>query len=260
MSFFSFLRSRVFFRHTMIAVVVTIVIIWLILRMLNIYTRHGQAIVVPSFMGLTFDKIEDFASDNDLEAAIVDSVYELSLPKGTVAMQDPLPGTKVKTNRKIYLTVVALKPEQVAMPNLVDLTLRQATSMMETYGLKIGSLTYVPDIANNAVLKQKYKGIDIKEGFLIEKGTKIDLVLGKGNDKENSKVPDLIGKKQLQVMDLLNEASLNIGNEIFLDGNDTTTSRVFKQKPDANSSVQYGGTVDVWYRSERKYDFKKNKK
>ncbi len=61
-------------------------------------------------------------------------------------------------------------------------------------------------------------------------------------------------------MDLLNEASLNIGNEIFLDGNDTTTSRVFKQKPEPNSSVQFGGTVDVWYRSERKYDFKKNKK
>ncbi len=156
MSFFSFLRSKVFFRHTMIAVVVTIVIIWLILRMLNIYTRHGQAIAVPNFIGLSLDKIEDFASDNDLEAAIVDSVYEMSLPKGTVAMQDPLPGTKVKKNRKIYLTVVALKPEQVAMPNLVDLTLRQATSMMETYGLKIGSLTYVPDIANNAVLKQKY--------------------------------------------------------------------------------------------------------
>ena len=260
MSFFSFLRSKVFFRHTMIAVVVTIVIIWLILRLLNIYTRHGQAIAVPNFIGLPLDKIEDFASDNDLEAAIVDSVYELSLPKGTVAMQDPLPGTKVKKNRKIYLTVVALKPEQVAMPNLVDLTLRQATSMMETYGLKIGSLTYVPDIANNAVLKQKYKGIDIKEGFLVEKGTKIDLVLGKGDEKENSKVPDLIGKKQMQVMDLLNEASLNIGNEIFLDGNDTTTSRVFKQKPEPNSSVQFGGTVDVWYRSERKYDFKKNKK
>ena len=260
MSFFSFLRSRVFFRHTMIAVVVTIVIIWLILRMLNIYTRHGQAIAVPNFIGLSLDKIEDFASDNDLEAAIVDSVYDISLVKGTVAMQDPLPGTKVKKNRKIYLTVVALKPEQVAMPNLVDLTLRQATSMMETYGLKIGSLTYVPDIANNAVLKQKYKGIDRKEGFLVEKGTKIDLVLGKGDEKENSKVPDLIGKKQMQVMDLLNEASLNIGNEIFLDGNDTTTSRVFKQKPEPNSSVQFGGTVDVWYRSERKYDFKKNKK
>ncbi len=260
MSFFSFLRSKVFFRHTMIAVVVTIVIMWLILRMLNIYTRHGQAIVVPNFIGVSLAKIDDFASDNDLEAAIVDSVYEMSLPKGTVAMQDPLPGTKVKKNRKIYLTVVALKPEQVAMPNLVDLTLRQATSMLETYGLKIGNLTYVPDIANNAVLKQKYKGIDIKEGFLIEKGTKIDLVLGKGNDKENSKVPDLIGKKQLQVMDMLNDASLNIGNEIFLDGNDTTRARVFKQKPDANSSIQFGGTVDVWYRSDRKNDSKKNKK
>lgn len=260
MSFFSFIKSRFFWRHTLIAVVLTIVLIWVSLRLLNIYTRHGSYITVPNLKGLSIASLDDFASENDIEYIINDSLYDYSLTKGTVAMQDPLPGTKVKKDRKVYLTVVALKPEQVNMPNLVDLTMRQAAAMLETYGLKIGSLTYVPDIAHNAVLRQKYKGADIKEGTLVEKGSRIDLVLGKGEDTESTGVPDLFGKKQSQASELLQKASLNIGNEIFLDGNDTTTARVFKQKPGPNSSIQYGGTVDLWYRSDKKFDFniKKN--
>ncbi|MEI6123261.1 MAG: PASTA domain-containing protein [Bacteroidota bacterium] len=228
--------------------------------MLNVYTRHNTSIVVPDFKGISLDKIEDFASDNGLDYMIIDSIYDYSLAKGTVALQDPLPGTKVKKNRKIYLTVVALNPEQVSMPNLNDLTLRQASAMLETYGLKIGNLTYIPDIAHNAVLHQKYKGAEIKEGVLIEKGSEIDLVLGKGEENETSHVPDLIGKKQGQALELLQEASLNMGNEIFLDGNDTTSSKIYKQNPSPNSTIQFGGVVDVWYRSAKKFDFSKIKK
>jgi eukaryotic-like serine/threonine-protein kinase len=244
----------------MIAVLVTIVLIWVILRLLNFYTRHDSYITVADFKGVTTERLDEFASDNDLEYIINDSLYDNSLQKGTVAMQDPAPGTKVKKNRKVYLTVVSIKPEQVSMPNLVDLTLRQATAMLETYGLKPGVMMYVPDIAHNAILKQKYKGQEIETGTLIEKGSKIDLVIGKGEGEGSSstKVPDLFGKKQSQAIELLRAASLNVGNEIFLDGNDTVHARVYKQKPDGLNSVQYGGTVDLWYRSDKKFDFKNN--
>jgi eukaryotic-like serine/threonine-protein kinase len=261
MGFLGFLKSRLFFKNTLIAIFVTIVLIWIILRLLNMYTRHGSYIVVADFKGVTMEQLDEFASDNDLDYIINDSLYDNSLPKGTVAMQDPEPGTKVKKNRKVYLTVVAIKPEQVSMPNLVDLTLRQATAMLETYGLKSGALTYVPDIAHNAILHQKFKGKEIITGTLIEKGSKIDLVIGKGEGEDGSSstiVPDLYGKKQSQVFELLQEASLNVGNEIFLDGNDTVHAHVFKQKPEARSSVQFGGTIDLWYRSDKKFDFKNN--
>jgi beta-lactam-binding protein with PASTA domain len=258
MSFLGFFKSRIFFKNTLIAILITIVIIWVILRLLNLYTRHGSYITVADFKGVTIEQLDEFASDNNLEYIINDSLYDYSLQKGTVAMQDPAPGTKVKKNRKVYLTVVAIKPEQVSMPNLVDLTLRQAIAMLETYGLKFGALTYVPDIAHNAILRQKFKGKEISAGTLIEKGYKIDLVVGKGEGEDNSSttVPDLYGKKQSQAIELLQAASLNIGNEIFIDGNDTVHAHVYKQKPDAHSLVQFGGTIDLWYRSDKKFDFK----
>ncbi len=257
MGFVSFIKSRVFWKQTLLAVLLTIVLLWFSLQLLKAYTRHGSYITVPDFKGVGLNELEDFASDNDVEYIINDSLYDYSLTKGTVAMQDPMPGTKVKKNRKIYLTVVALKPEQVSMPNLVDLTLRQATSMLETFGLKTGSLTYIPDIAHNAVLRQKHKGLDIKAGVMIEKGSRIDLVLGKGEENNSTGVPELYGKTQGEAYELLQEASLNIGNEVFLDGNDEN-ARVYKQQPGRNASIKYGGAVDLWYRSDKKFDFNKN--
>jgi beta-lactam-binding protein with PASTA domain len=255
MSFFQFIKSRNFLKHTLIAVILTILLMWGTMKLLGVYTRHGSSIDVPDFKGVPVSELDDFASDHNLEYVIIDSLYDYTMPKATVCLQDPAPGSLVKKKRKIYLTVVACKPEHVEMPNLIDLTLRQAASMLETYGLKAGSLTYVPDIAHNAVLKQKYKGMVIKEGTILEKGSSIDLVLGKGEDNENTSVPDLFGKKQSEVLKLLQEASLNIGNEVFHDGNDTTSVRVYKQRPEPGNNAALGSTIDVWYRSEKKIDF-----
>lgn len=222
------------------------------------YTQHNSYTTVADFTGIPLSQLDEFASDNDLEYLIIDSVFDNSLQKGTVAMQDPEPGTKVKSGRKIYLTTVALFPEQIGMPNLVDLTLRQATAMLESYGLIPGKLTYVPDIAHNAVLQQKINNREISPGTMIDKGSKIDLIVGKGQEISNTIIPDLFGQKQSDAKDLLQSASLNVGSEIFMDGNDDVHARVYKQMPEANTSVQIGVTVDLWYRSDKKFDFKNN--
>lgn len=257
MGFIKFVRSRYFWIHTGLAFVLSIFLIWFSLKMLDVYSLHGQSIEVPDFAGMQIAELEDYADDHNVRCEIVDSIYDFSLEKGSVVMQDPSAGTKVKDNRKIYLTVVAQKPEQTQMPDLLDLTLRQATAMLETYGLRIGKLQYVPDIAQNAVLKQRYKGNAIEEGTMIEKGSKIDLVLGQGTENEKVEVPEIYGMKQSEAIKTLKANSLNIGNEIFEDGEDTTVSRVYKVKPGERNIVNMGSSIDIWYRSENKHDFKK---
>jgi beta-lactam-binding protein with PASTA domain len=206
-------------------------------------------------MGKQIGELPEYADDYDVTYEIIDSVYDNNLPKGSVVLQDPAAGSKVKDGRKIYLTVVALKQEMVEMPDLLDLTLRQATAMLETYGLIVGKLKYVPDIALNAVLQQKFKGNKIEEGALIEKGSKIDLVLGQGEDNEKVEIPDVYGMKQGEAIRALKANSLNVGNEIFEDGPDTTVSRAYKLKPGIRNVVTMGTSVDIYYKSEKKHDF-----
>lgn len=257
MGFLRFIKSKYFWIHTGLAIVLSISLLWFILKVINVYTLHGQSIEVPDFSGKHVEELEDYADDYDVTYEVIDSVYDLSLEKGTVIMQDPARGTKVKDDRKIYLTVVAMKAEQVEMPDLKDLTLRQATAMLETYGLRVGKLKYVPDIARNAVLQQKYDGKTIEEGALIEKGSKIDLILGQGEDNEKVEIPEVYGMKQGEAIRTLKANSLNVGKEIFEDGPDTTVSRVYKVKPGERSIVTMGTTVDIYYKSEKKHNFNK---
>jgi len=218
---------------------------------------HGKSITVPDFTGLYMDELKSYSLEREFRFLIIDSVYDDTHEKGTIIAQDPLPNSKVKPNRKIYLTLVATQPERISMPDLVDLTLRQATAVLETYGLEIDSLTYVPDIAQNAVLEQKYKGEDISTGTLLKKGSKINLVLGQGLGYEKIPVPFLLGKRQSEAIRALHEVSLNVGVEIFEDGDDTAHARVYRQKPifTKNTFLNLGQSVDLWYRSDLKFNF-----
>jgi eukaryotic-like serine/threonine-protein kinase len=258
MSLANFLKSKTFLKHLGLSVLAIIVIAWIASMLLGFLTNHGEEIAVPDFTGIPIEKLDDYVSDYNLEYLITDSVYDVDAKKGTVISQDPYANAKVKSGRTIYLTVVARTPEQVTMPDLKDLTLRQAISMLETYGLKTGKLEYVADIARNAVLRQKYKGSTIESGKMIEKGSTIDLVLGKGAKNENASIPFLLGKNRKEALKLIKEYSLNVGDENFEGGSDTTNARVYRQNPkySKKGTVPLGTSVDVWYKNEKKFDFK----
>jgi beta-lactam-binding protein with PASTA domain len=258
MSLLDFLRSRTFFKHLLLAFGLVLATIFLIILSLKYYTHHGQAFTVPDFTGMQPDELGEYAKDNGFEFEVVDSVYDAKRPKGSIISQDPYPNAKVKHSRTIYLTVVSAEAEKVSMPNLIDLSLRQTTSLLETYGLQVGTLEYKPDIAKNAVLEQKYRGNQIGVGEFVKKGSRIDLVLGKGTGGDLMMMPFLLGKKQNEVMKILRESSLNIGSEIFEDGKDTVHSRVYRQTPAyfPGKTVNMGQTIDIWYRSDKKVNFK----
>lgn len=254
MSLTKFFRSRYFLLHIGLTIIFFFIIIWLSLKFLEVFTSHGQSIIVTDFQGKHISELDDLADENDLNYEIIDSIYDFSIKKGTVVLQDPAAGTRVKSGRKVYLTVVAQKPEQVPMPDLVDLTLRQASAMLETFGLRVGKLQYVPDIANNAVLKQKFNGKTIEEGTLIEKGSVIDLVLGQGTENEKTEIPDIIGMKQENALKLLQQFSLNVGEQNFDSGTDSSNARVYKTKPLPRTIVNMGMAVEIWYKHEKKMD------
>lgn len=256
MSILHLLANKKVLKNIIYAVVLTAVIIILVFQFLKIFTRHGEYIVVEDYSGMAMEQLEDNDTINGLVFIVIDSVYDASKEKGTVILQDPLPGSKVKENRKVYLTLIAKLPEQVSMPDLKDLTLRQAIAMLETYNLAVDSLEYVPDIAQNAVLQQKYNGEIIEPGTMVEKGSAIILVLGDGLSYKKIPVPMLLGKKQAEVYSMITKASLNVGIEIFEDDVDTSHAVVYMQKPafTASAHLNLGESIDLWYKSDEDFD------
>lgn len=247
--FLRFLFSKASLRHLGIAAVIVMVLVGGMTFYLDAYTDHGESVLVPELKGLTAAQILAVADTVDLELIVIDSVYSSDVPKGTVADQDPSAGASVKSGRKVYITMNAMLPQQVKMPNLVDLTFRQAKARIESYGLKLGNLEYVPDLAENAVLGQKVNGRNVKAGAYVSKGARIDLVLGNGLSNAKVLVPYVINMTLDSARMVLLEAYFNIG-AIMIDTPfaDTAAVRVYRQSPGfmVDRPIPMGSTVDLF--------------
>lgn len=252
-----FLISKTFFKHLGIAIVAGFLLLLLTMQILKVYTLHGEEYSLPNYTDLTMDELDEYKLGSELEFVIDDSVYNETKEPGTILEQNPLPGSKVKQGRKIYLTVVTETPEKVKMPNLHDLSLRQSISLLETYGLQIRRLQYVPDIAKDAVLQQMHKGDTIDPGTPIFKGAKINLILGQGRGNNKVKMPFLIGLKKEAAIRMLHTNSLNVGEQFFLDSQDTSHLRIYNTEPPCTTGdkVKMGDYVDLYYRSDKNFNF-----
>jgi beta-lactam-binding protein with PASTA domain len=254
---FYFLGQKKFYIHLAIAIVIMVLSLWMVLTSLDSFTRHGNVYIVPDLTGMSITQLKDKQYDDFFTFEIIDSVYNKSMGKGEVFMQSPLSGSKVKAGRHIYLTIVSEKPESVHMPNLKNLSLRQALVTLEINDLLVGKLEYVDYFAMNAVVEQLENYQPIEPGKEILKGTIIDLQVGKGKTTSLVAIPMLIGKKMLEAKKAVHFAYLNIGNEYFMDGRDTLNARVYKTNPLplTKSSFPLGQKVDIWYRSDNLFDF-----
>lgn len=259
MSVWRFILSKHFGRQLVFAAAIGVAVIWGSLKLLDLYTLHGRSITVPVLAELSAEEASEILSSMHLRYVINDSIFDNDLEPGSVASQDPSPGTEVKRNRTIYLTTVAVLPEMVPMPDLTDISLRHAISMLETHGLTIGQIEYQPDIARDVVLKQKFNEGLIEPGTPVEKGTAIDLVLGEGLGENITIVPLVIGMARDDAIRALNRAGLNVGEIILMDDSDEQI-KVYLQDPDPLDEAQYlqaGSTVDLYFRSAEIFDFDK---
>lgn len=252
MKFLNFLISKVFFKNLSLAVLIAGGIILGSLLFLQIYTHHGQAKQVPDFQGMNLEEVEKITIKHKLQFIIIDSVYSQQVEKGHVVYQNPEPGFKVKKNRKIFLTINAVKPEMIRVPDVVGLSLRQAKALLQTRGLIIGKLSFVPDLAINNVLKQKNNGVEIVEGDSLKKNAIIDLVLGKGLSNQKTLVPNLVSLDLETAKQKILGSSMNLGaftfDETIEDEKDSITAFIWKQNPEYNEDyrIPLGSSMYIW--------------
>lgn len=249
-SLLKFLKSKVFFIHLGLTILITVILIWLTFIMLGLYTNHGDGISVPDFTGLTIKEVKTVCEEKSLQFEVIDSVYSEDVPRGTVINQVPVPDQKVKKNRKIYITINSFLPQSIPMPDFIDLELRAANALAETYGLKIKP-EFVPS-QFPTIMKQKYKGKEIKPGSMIEKGSVITLMVGRGNSNEKVLVPKIIGLTSNQADNELTSLALSLGAQIHdesvITPEDTLNAIIYRQSPmpSKEGEIHAGGFIDVW--------------
>lgn len=256
----SFLKQKKFYVNLIIIILLSLVLLWLTFRILKVYTRHDKVYTMPCFIGLDYHEVEREYS-RDFNFILIDSIYPKGQEPGSIVQQDPLPGSKIKKGRNVYYIIVAETPEMTTMPNLKNVSLRQAIGLLDAKGLEIDRLEYVDYFAKNAIIEQYYNGTIIKPDTELVKGSKIVLYVGKGQELTKVKMPNLIGKPAIEAKHLLNLAGLNVGKINYEDNDSMQYQRIIKMVPGPSKGlIELGSYVDLWYHSQKTFDFDKELK
>lgn len=209
-------------------------------------TNHGETVTVPDVRGMSMNEMEDFLVKRGLRYEVNDSAFSNQHPPLTILKQFPKPGSKVKETRKIFLSVNRVNPPTVPMPNLIDGPLKNAQVVLISNELKLGEISFKPDLAFNAVLEQIYNGKEIKEGTRIPKGSTIDLVVGNGYGSTFQKLPDFRGYVFDEARFYIKGRELKVGNVHNAGDSLEASGYIYKQSPAPDTRIRIGRSVDLW--------------
>ncbi len=252
MSFKKFILSRTFLKHFAVAVALISVLTFITMQSLKGYTHHGESHLVPDFSGMSVQEAVVTADAQSVRIEVADSVYSEEVPPGVIVDQVPEAGFKVKQNRVVFLTINSMSPEQVALPKLTDISFRQAQVLVENSGLQVGQIFYQPSEYNDLVLNVQIDSVDIFPGKMLNKGTSVNLIIGRTHGNTETPLPDLTGLTREETRNTLTNAMLNLGVSIFdktvITKQDSLDALVWKQQPstDVTQNVYLGSSVDIW--------------
>lgn len=152
----------------LLMVVISVVLLAIIFGGLSLFTRHNHSIRVPKVKGIPFDKACHRLEDSDLRYEVIDSVYVEDVAPGTVLDVIPAEGSEIKPNRIVFLTVKAFYPQQMIIPNVSNVSERQARATLLSIGFSKISVKYVSGSHDNLA-----QAIQLTNGKEVAPGTRL---------------------------------------------------------------------------------------
>lgn len=241
-----------------------VIVIFVFYVWMPISTNNGETISVPDVKGMDVEELTEFLEKRELRFEVTaDSTYSPDYPPLVVLRQVPTPNTKVKENRKIYVTLNSEDPPEVKMPKVEDSSLKSALMVLKSYDLKLGDVKYIPDDFF-VVHEARQNGRTILEGEKIEKGSVIDLIVGNGYGNTIFQSPNLIGLDQEEAEIVIIGSGLKVGKvritskaqagffltdengEEVIEYRDISPGSIQQQYPKAENRLKIGDPIDIW--------------
>jgi beta-lactam-binding protein with PASTA domain len=110
---------------------------------LDLYTHHGEKIVIPDVKHKSFADAENILDKAGLKVVVSDTGYVKSLPPDCILEQTPVAGKIVKSGHVIYLVINSDTP-MLTLPDIIDnSSYRTARVKLISMGFKVGEPMYV---------------------------------------------------------------------------------------------------------------------
>ena len=214
---------------------------------LRTYTQHGVEVEVDDVRGLVVAEAEPLLAAQGLHLVVIDSTYSDKVPFGTIVDQDPKPESHAKHGRAVYVIINATTKRQIVMPNLQDMSYRQAETTLRGLGIRVDTIyEYEPSAFRDLVLDVKMGDNSIQPGDRIPVGSQVRLVVGFGKGTAQVIVPSVIGMTFKDARSLLIHRRLSLGAIHYDEEPEEGVEQyVYSQTPYACDKVLEGEAVTI---------------
>lgn len=178
-----FFKKHYILKHLLLLVIVVVLLFTGLIFWLDNYTRHNEQKLVPDVIGMTEENAATLILGRELNFEVVDSVYRTGALPGAIVDQDPKANSFVKKERKIYLIINAKAAQMTKLPEVIDLSLRQAQALLAGADFKVKEVVYQPSDYRDLVLEVLYDDKIVNAGEEIPTYSELILHVGDGGIK-----------------------------------------------------------------------------
>lgn len=182
----------------LLAMFIVLGLIYGTLLWLESYTRHNEAVIVPDVKGLTVDKAEPFLLDKGIRYTIIDSVFSKDVSPGAIVEIVPSPGSKVKQGRMVFVTINAKTSQMGVIPEVEDLSLRQANALLQSIGFSSVEIKYVPGDFKDLAKAVEYNGRVLQKGQHVPLNAHLILIVSNDNMEPDSTALENLDKMPIE--------------------------------------------------------------
>ena len=247
---FNFLKSKFFWINVGVAILSVIVLTIIVLFSLKFFTKHGEQVAVPDVTGLYVEEADVLLRKQDLSYQVVDSVYVRDKLQGEILEQIPRAESNVKTGRTIYLTINSKSDKMIILPQVQNVSYRQARATLEAIGFVVSNIEYKPSEFPDLVMGIRVGQTPVRAGDRLRAGASVVLIVGSQTQGETAVAPDLIGFTQSAAEQLILQNNFVVGSVDFdvppTNEADKANYFVYRQSPEPTTSYELGRRINIW--------------
>ncbi|MDX1590682.1 MAG: PASTA domain-containing protein [Balneolaceae bacterium] len=235
MEFFkTLLRSKTFW-FSLLGIAAAGVLIVAIMNFIVMpgYTNYNEGVTVPDVTKISLSEAEELLTSRGLRYEVLDRRANTAYPADYIIDQSPSARVLVKPNRKIYLTVNTAETPMTEVPDVVNMSFRNAEIQLRNHGLTVGSISYESSRFRNTIMRQS-----VAAGDTVARGTVVNLVVSDGLGTRMVDVPEIVGLSYSEAQRLILSAGLRVGEVRFQPDRETTPNTVLSARPVAEQLTE----------------------
>lgn len=202
--------------------------------------QHNVTVQVPRVVGLGVAEAKRQCKQLGLKLHTEDRRHSEGVPSNQVLSQVPPAGMAVKRGRTVRVHV-SLGTQQVDVPDIRGMTLRQASLLLDNANLGLGRISRIYVGESGQVVRATRP----RSGVATAVGNAVDVLVAVGEGAEPYLMPNLRGRALDEVRELIEMRGFRVGRVTYRSKQGVYPGTVLEHYPSGGSLIHRGESIDL---------------